>query len=132
MRLVFLYKTGYAENMIFEQTIEIPELSSAPVVMQFLQNRSPFVELPLPQKLPAGKFRLELIVTPETGGHRLELARQATGESEGSPPEKHESWESLCGAAKDSKLSLERFMEMQREDIELENKIDERQWGAKW
>jgi hypothetical protein len=104
--------------MIFEQTIKIPELSGeTPVIMQFLQNRSPFVELPLPQKLPAGKFRLELIVTPETDSHR---------------PEKHESWESLCGAAKDSKLTLDRFMEMQREDIELENEIDERQWGSKW
>jgi hypothetical protein len=116
--LVVLWKTGYVERMIFEQTIEIPELSGeTPVIMQFLQNRSPFAELPLPQKLPAGKFRLELIVTPETDGRR---------------PEKYESWESLCGAAKDSKLTLERFLEMQREDIELENEIDERQWGGKW
>jgi hypothetical protein len=73
MLLVFLLKTGYAKTMIFEQTIETPELSGE---------------------------------TPTT--------------------------ESLCGAAQDSTLTVERFMEMKREDIALENEIDERQWGAKW
>jgi hypothetical protein len=45
----------------------------------------------------------------------------------GKTPEK---WTNpLLGLAKDSGLTVERFMEMQREDIELENELDKRRWG---
>ena len=87
--------------MTIEQTVEIPE--------------DHWLHFELPLGVPAGRARVELTVTPEPA-----------------PPAKTaDAWVNpLRGRAKalGSQLTLERFMEMQREDIELENEIDARLW----
>jgi hypothetical protein len=87
--------------MTIEKTIEIPI------------DRRFHLDFVLPQSLPVGKAKVAVIVTPVPAAIGV-----------------HETGDSLCGAAKDSKLTLARFMEMQGEDIDLENAIDKRQWGV--
>jgi hypothetical protein len=41
-----------------------------------------------------------------------------------------ETSQSLCGAAKDSKLTMERFRQMQEEDLAIESEADRRLWGG--
>jgi hypothetical protein len=85
--------------MVIEQTVDITE--------------DHYLHLALPLELPVGRAKVEVIVTPEPA------RTQAAGE-----------WVNpLLGRAKGSKLTLERFMEMQREDIDLENELDDRLWN---
>jgi hypothetical protein len=65
----------------------------------------------LPLTFPVGKVIVALVVFPEN-----------------LQPVKRETAETLCGAARDSKLTLERFMDMQREEIDLELENDKRLW----
>ena len=87
--------------MTIEQTIDITE--------------DHYLHLALPFELPVGRAKVELTVTPEP-------VRTNTADVWVNP---------LRGRAKalGSRLTLERFMEMQREDIELENEADERLWN---
>lgn len=66
---------------------------------------------------PLGKAKVSVTITPEPVSPQT-----APGSGEWVNP--------LRGRAKalGSKLTLERFMEMQREDIELENELDDRLW----
>jgi hypothetical protein len=91
----------YIPPLIIEQTVDITE--------------DHYLHLALPLELPVGRAKVEVIVTPEP-------ARAKTAEEWVNP---------LRGRAKalGSKLTLERFMEMQREDIDLENELDDRLWN---
>jgi hypothetical protein len=84
---------------MLEQIIEIPI------------NHRLIVDLPF--AIPIGRAKLTINVTPEF-----------------EPPSftKRETAESLCGSANGSKLTLERFMEMRQEEIELEIENDRRLW----
>jgi hypothetical protein len=88
--------------MVIEQTVEIPA--------------SHLLTLEIPSEIPVGRAKVELKFTSEPP-----VSRSA----------KRETAETLCGAAKGSKLTLERFMEIQRDDIVLESKIDKRLWTDK-
>jgi hypothetical protein len=83
--------------MTIEQTVEIPA------------NHRLTLEVPL--EIPAGRTRIELNFTPD---HEPQKMSPGT-------------WVNpLKGLCKGSKLTLERFKEMQHADIELENEIDQR------
>ena len=93
--------------MTIEQTVEISELTAGnPVVMQLLQDRKPSIKFPFPQELPAGKFKIELTVTP--------AAEPSTNP--------YEAIEQAAGFAKKlgSTLTVDRFLEMKHEEIEVE------------
>ncbi|MDR3146782.1 MAG: hypothetical protein LBU00_00225 [Treponema sp.] len=101
--------------MTIEQIVDIPEFTTEnPVVLKLVKGQKPLMELCLPPDMPVGKARVEVTLTPE----KTRLIKRETGET-------------LCGAAKGLKLTLERFMEIQREDIDLENNLDEQLWGNK-
>ena len=66
----------------------------------------------LPFSFPVGRAKVALVVFPNA------------------PPDApRETAETLCGAAKDSALTLEKFRELQREDIDRELENDKRLWG---
>jgi hypothetical protein len=90
--------------MTIQQTVEIPA------------NHRLTIEVP--QEVPAGKATVMLFF--DNSGDTTTIK---------SAPEK---WANpLLGLARDSKLTVERFTEMQQEDIALENEADKRLWGAK-
>jgi hypothetical protein len=94
--------------MTIEQTVDIPA------------NRRIFLDLPL---APVGKAHIAVTITPES-------ARPAAESADNGGPS---GWVNpLWGRARarGSKLTLERFTETQREDIELENELDNRLWGG--
>jgi hypothetical protein len=87
--------------MTIEQTVEIP--ADHRVMFEFLA----------PGELPPGKATVKLTLTPLLGN----------------PDQKTSEWVNpLRGIAKDSKLTLGRFREMQQEDLEHENEIDKCLW----
>ncbi|MDR1576539.1 MAG: hypothetical protein LBS37_11085 [Treponema sp.] len=89
--------------MTIEQTVEIPA-----------DHR---LVIEVPPEIPTGRAKAALTLVFET-----ETTKAAS-----------EKWVNpLLGLAKDSSLTVERFMEMQRKDIELENEIDKRRWGNEW
>lgn len=86
--------------MTIVQTVEITE------------DRCLHLELPL---APLGKATVTVTVTPQPS---RQYAAPPSGE-----------WTNpLLGIAKNARLTLDRFMEMQREEIELENALDDRLW----
>jgi hypothetical protein len=88
--------------MTIQQTVEIPA--------------SHRLTIEVPQEVPAGKASILLF-----------FDNSDTSSAAGKTPEK---WANpLLGLAKDSKLTVKRFMEMQREDIALENELDKRRLG---
>jgi hypothetical protein len=88
--------------MTIQQTVEIP-----------VSHR---LTIDVPQEVPAGKASILLF-----------FDHSDTTSTKGTAPEK---WANpLLGLAKDSKLTVERFMELQREDIELEYELDKRRLG---
>jgi hypothetical protein len=96
--------------MTIEQTVEIPEhAAESPVVLQLVKDQRPFMELSLPQELPTGKAKVAFTVTAEPAGKEtnsissFDIALAEIRE--------------LC---KDSKLTVDRFLEMKQEDIALE------------
>jgi hypothetical protein len=89
--------------MVIEQTVDIPA--------------SRRLVLDVPQEVPAG--RVILTFTPADGG---EAAARVKAAGEWVNPLRGR------GKALGSKLTMERFMEMQREDIDIENELDERLW----
>jgi hypothetical protein len=95
-------KEPWRFRMTIQQTVEIPA-----------NHR---LTIDVPQEVPAGKANILLF-----------FDNSDITSSTGKAPEK---WVNpLLGLAKDSKLTVERFMEMQREDIELENELDKRRLG---
>ena len=93
--------------MIIQQTVTIPD------------DHQLHLDIEVPFEMPAGKARATLTLIRED-----EQAQPAAGE-----------WENpLLGLAKakGAKLTLERFMETQQEEIERENENDQRRWGGKW
>jgi hypothetical protein len=95
--LAFSRILRYPVAMTIEQTVEIP-----------VDHR---LTVEVPPEIPSGRIRLELKFTPE-----YEPQKTAPG-----------AWiNPLKGLCKGSKLTLERFKEMQRADSKLENEIDQR------
>jgi hypothetical protein len=94
--------------MTVEQTVEIPA------------DRRIFLDLPL---APVGKAHIAVTITPESARPAAECADAGSSSGWINP---------LWGRAKarGSKLTLERFEKMQREDIELENELDNRLWNG--
>jgi hypothetical protein len=91
--------------MTIEQTVEIPEFpAGAPLVLKFMNGQKPFIELDLPESLPAGKAKVEVIVTPTAG----EWGR------------------TLTDAEKAERLAASGFMQRHWADGALENAIGER------
>lgn len=92
--------------MTIQQTIMIPE------------NRRIILDLPA---APSGRARIEVTITPEEEKPASDSCN-GQGASRVTP---------LWGRAKalGAKLTLERFMEMQREDIEREIEQENRLWN---
>ncbi|MDR0442908.1 MAG: hypothetical protein LBH44_05840 [Treponema sp.] len=92
--------------MYIEQMVVIPA------------DRRLHLDFDLPFEIPMGKARAALTLT-------LEKEQEHPAADKWVNP--------LLGLAnaKGSTLTLERFMEMQREDIELENENDRRLWSSK-
>jgi hypothetical protein len=89
-------------RMAIQQTVEIPA--------------SHRLTIDVPQEVPAGKASILLF-----------FDNSDASSAEGKTSKK---WTNpLLGLAKDSKLTVERFVEMQWEDIELENELDKRRLG---
>jgi hypothetical protein len=61
---------------------------------------------------------------------RLNLIRVNPPAKASAAQDRRETGQSLCGAAKDSKLTMERFRQMQQEDIDIEAEADRRLWGG--
>jgi hypothetical protein len=88
--------------MTIQQTVEIPA--------------SHRLTIDVPKEVPAGKASILLFFDNSDSA-------SATGKA----PEK---WANpLLGLAKDSELTVERFMEMQREDLAFETELDKRRLG---
>jgi hypothetical protein len=113
--------------MTIEQTIEIP--ASRRLVLE------------LPEETPIGTAKIVITPVSEVSAEPKsvligDFLRQAFGET-GERPEKKplapgEKWVNpILGIAKDTNLTLERWSEIQREDIEIENENDRRMWGWK-
>jgi hypothetical protein len=85
--------------MTIEQTVEIPV------------DRRVLLEFLVPQELPVGKAKVELTLIPVVD----------------TPPITGVWVNPLKGLCKGSKLTLARFMEMQRKDKKQEDEIDLRQ-----
>ncbi|MDR0550847.1 MAG: hypothetical protein LBG72_02380 [Spirochaetaceae bacterium] len=111
--------------MTIEQTVEIPA--------------SRKIMLDLPEETPIGtaqatiKLKFSASNEPE-GISSREFVRRMWGESYKKPEMKPlapgEKWVNpILGIAKDTNLTLERWSEIQREDIEIENENDRRMWG---
>ena len=92
--------------MTIEQTIEIPE------------NRRLHLEIEVPFEIPAGKARASVTLISEEEQERPPAGKWVNP---------------LLGLAKakGSRLTLERFMEIQQEEIERENENDRQLWGDK-
>jgi hypothetical protein len=91
--------------MTIEQTVEIPEFpAGSPLVLKFMNGQKPFIELNLPRALPAGKAKVEVIVTPAAG----EWGR------------------TLTDVEKTERRAESSFMQRHWADGALENAIDER------
>jgi hypothetical protein len=87
--------------MTLQQTVTIPD------------SRELRLNFRLPQATPVGRAKVEIIIIPE-------MQPQA-GEEEWINP--------LLGLCEDSSLTVDRFLEMKREEIALEEANDERLWG---
>ncbi|MDR1212177.1 MAG: hypothetical protein LBK40_08105 [Spirochaetaceae bacterium] len=79
--------------MVIEQTIEIPESGIL------------HLDIALPSPYPTGAARLELAITPAV---------------EGRPQSLDKTLEKIWTLCEGSRLSVDRFLEMRREDNELE------------
>ena len=92
--------------MIIEQTIEIPA------------DRRLHLDFEVPVEIPTGKARIVLSFISEKEQVRLVAGKWVNP---------------LLGLAKTkgAKLTLDRFMEMQQEEIEREKENDMRLWGNK-
>jgi hypothetical protein len=89
--------------MTIQQTIEIP-----------VDHR---VYFDLPRDIPAGAAQFQITITP------FPVADAA-------PQTEPEEWVNpLLGLCKDSSLTVEKLLEMRREDRLLEDARDERLWG---
>jgi hypothetical protein len=101
--------------MTLQQTVTIPA------------DRRLHFDLPLPWDTPIGEADVKLIITLHRGASvPLQGMAPRSVSSERVPlPGK---WVNpLLGIAKDASLTVERFMEMQEEEIDLENEYAERQ-----
>jgi hypothetical protein len=111
--------------MIIEQTVEIPA--------------SRKITLDLPEETPIGTaqatIKLKFGVSAEPEGILIgDFIRRVYGLTDKKPEMKPiapgEKWVNpILGIAKDTNLTLERWSEIQREDIEIENENDRRMWG---
>ena len=93
--------------MIIQQTVTIPD------------DHRLHLDIEVPLEMPAGRARATLTLIYED-----DLAQPIAGK-----------WVNpLMGLAKakGAKLTVERFIEMQREEIEQENENDRRLWEGKW
>jgi hypothetical protein len=91
--------------MTIEQTINIPA------------DRRLHLDLKLPETATVGPAKVILIFP--------------TGAAEEAGPQgRRETGQSLCGAAWDSKLTMERFRQMQEEDLNIETEADRRLWSG--
>jgi hypothetical protein len=89
--------------MTIEQTVEIPA--------------SRRVTFDLPFSFPVGTAKAALVIFPDAPQGAQQM------------PAPRETAETLCGVAKDSALTLEKFQKLQREDIDRELASDKRLWG---
>jgi hypothetical protein len=114
--------------MTIEQTVEIP--ASRRLVLE------------LPEETPIGTAKIAITPVSELSAEEPkgiligEFMRRIYGEPEKKPEKKPlgpgEKWVNpILGIAKDTNLTLERWSEIQREDIEIENENDRRMWGWK-
>jgi hypothetical protein len=83
--------------------------------MKIPANRRVYFDLP--RDIPDGAAEFKLIITPF---HALDTAPQADSEEWVNP---------LLGLCEDSSLTVDKFLEMKREEIALEEANDERLWG---
>ncbi|MDR0301971.1 MAG: hypothetical protein LBI04_06640 [Treponema sp.] len=92
--------------MTIEQTVTIPA------------NRQLHLDFDVPSQIPVGRARAALTLTCD------EEQKQTAAGNWANP---------LLGLAKakGAKLTLERFIEMQQEEIERENENDRRLWNGK-
>jgi hypothetical protein len=91
----------YISVMTLQQTVTIPD------------SRELRLNFRLPQAIPAGRAKVEIIIIPE-------IQPQAVEEAWVNP---------LLGLCEDSSLTVDRFLEMKREEIALEEANDERLWS---
>jgi hypothetical protein len=93
--------------MTLQQTVTIPD------------SRELRLKFSLPKAIPTGRAKVEVIVIPEAPPQ----AAVCVAEEEWVNP--------LLGLCTGSSLTVERFLEMKREDIALEEAADERLWGKR-
>jgi hypothetical protein len=93
--------------MTLQQTIEIPA------------DRRVYFDFLAPQEIPTGAAKIEFTITPFRAP-RPDNARMAEQEEWVNP---------LLGLCEGSSFTVEKFLEMKREEIALEEANDERLWG---